>query len=136
MSGIQITEAGTSVQIKIKKGAYFIIGSIALIAGIIGAFLPVLPTTPFILLSAWCYIRSSEKVYDWLINNEKFGKTIEDYHTGKGITKSTKTKSISMMWLAIIISSYIYIEKVWLVGILLLTAISVTAYIMKQPTAE
>lgn len=121
---------------KFKKGAYFIIGSIALVAGIIGAFLPVLPTTPFILLAAWCYIRSSKQLYEWLINNERFGKTIEDYHTGKGITKSTKIKSISMMWIAIIISSYVSIEKTWLVGLLLITAISVTAYLLKQPTAE
>lgn len=134
--GIQITETDSSIIVKIKKGSYFIIGSIALVAGMIGAFLPVLPTTPFILLAAWCYIRSSDQVYDRLINDERFGKTIEDYHTGKGITKPTKTKSITMMWITILISSYIYIEKIWLVGILLITAVSVTAYILRQPTAE
>jgi uncharacterized membrane protein YbaN (DUF454 family) len=94
-----------------------------------------LPTTPFILLAAWCFIRSSDQVYERLINDERFGKTIEDYNTGKGITKPTKIKAITMMWLAILISAYIYMDKIWIVGILFITAISVTAYIMKHPTA-
>ena len=119
---------------KIKKGAYFIVGTISLVLGIIGAFLPVLPTTPLILLSAWCYIRSSKKFYEWLINNERFGKTIEDYHNGLGISKNTKVNAIVMMWLMISISAYFFITSIPLITFLYLIAISVTFYIYMQPT--
>ena len=121
---------------KIKKGAYFIVGTIALVLGVIGAFLPVLPTTPLILLSAWCYIRSSEKFYEWLISNKRFGKTIEDYHSGLGISKNTKVKAIVMMWLMISISTYFFITSIPLSAFLFLIAISVTFYIYMQPTLE
>jgi len=121
---------------KIKKGAYFILGTIALIIGIIGTFLPVLPTTPLILLAAWCYIRSSKKFYNWLISNERFGKTIEDFHTGRGITKNTKIRAIIMMWLMITISAYYFITSTPLIVFLYLIAVSVTFYLYRQPTLE
>ena len=121
---------------KIKKGAYFIVGTMALILGIIGAFIPVLPTTPLILLAAWCYIRSSKKFYEWLINNERFGKTIEDYHEGRGITKNTKIRAIGMMWLMITISAYFFITSIPIIAFLYLIAVSVTFYLYRQPTLE
>jgi uncharacterized membrane protein YbaN (DUF454 family) len=133
---MKIYEGNESIASKIVKGAYFVIGSISLLAGIIGLFLPVIPTTPFILLSGWCYLRSSEKIYSWLIKNETFGKTIEDYHTGKGINKSTKTKAISLMWLTISISVIFFVSNLYLRGTLLTTAILVSIYIIKQPTIE
>ena len=121
---------------RIKKGAYFVVGTLALVLGVIGAFLPVLPTTPLILLAGWCYIRSSKEFYDWLISNERFGKTIEDYHSGRGITKNTKTRAIVMMWLMITISAYFFITSIELIAFLYMIAISVSFYIYKQPTLE
>ena len=94
-----------SVAGSMKKGVYFIVGSISLAAGVVGVFLPVIPTTPFILLSAWCFFRSSEKVYQWVISNKKFGPTIENYQEGRGITKKTKIRAIVMMWLTISLSA-------------------------------
>ena len=127
---------GVSVLVKIKKGAYFIVGTLALILGVIGAFLPVLPTTPLILLAAGCYIRSSKKYYEWLISNEKYGKTIEDYQTGRGITKNTKIRAIGLMWLMITLSVYFYITSIPIIAFLYLIAISVTFYLYRQPTIE
>ncbi len=121
---------------KIKKVAYFVVGTLALVLGIIGAFLPVLPTTPLILLAGWCYLRSSSEFYEWLISNERFGKTIEDYHSGKGITRNIKKRAIVMMWLMISISSYFFITSIELIAFLYLIAISVSVYIYKQPTLE
>lgn len=121
---------------KIKKGAYFVVGTLALVLGIIGAFLPVLPTTPLILLAGWCYLRSSSEFYEWLISNERFGKTIEDYHSGKGITRNTKKRAIVMMWLMISISSYFFITSIELIAFLYMIAISVSVYIYRQPTLD
>ncbi len=121
---------------KIKKGTYFVVGTLALILGAIGAFLPVLPTTPFVLLSAWCFIRSSDKFYNWLTSNKTFGKTIEDYHNGRGITKNTKIRAVLMMWTTITISVYFFITSMQLTAFMYITAVSVTFYIYRQPTLD
>jgi len=127
-----LEQESVSFLVKIKKGAYFILGTIALILGVIGAFLP----TPLILLAAGCYIRSSKKFYEWLISNEKYGKTIEDYQTGRGITKNTKIRAIGMMWLMITLSVYFFITSIPLIVFLYLIAISVTFYLYRLPTIE
>jgi uncharacterized membrane protein YbaN (DUF454 family) len=131
-----LKQESVSFLVKVKKGAYFIVGTLALILGIIGAFLPVLPTTPLILLAAGCYLRSSKRFYEWLISNDKYGKTIEDYHTGRGITKNTKIRAIGLMWLMITISVYFFITSIPLIAFLYLIAISVSVYLYRQPTIE
>lgn len=118
----------------LKKSFYFIIGSIALAAGFVGIFLPVLPTTPFVLLAAWCFFRSSPRLYEWVINNERFGDTIENYHQGKGITKAIKIKAIVMMWLALSVSVYFTITSFQLIALLYAIAIAVTVYLIRLPT--
>jgi len=79
-------------------------GTISLALGIIGIVIPVLPTTPFLLLAAACYARSSEKFYKWLIGNRFFGKYILNYKEGRGIPARIKVLSITFLWAAIIIS--------------------------------
>lgn len=120
----------------VKKGIYFIVGSISLAAGVLGVFLPVIPTTPFILLSAWCFFRSSEKIYEWVISNETFGPTIENYQEGRGITKNTKIRAIVMMWLAISASVYFFISNMYLIAFLYLIAILVSIYLYRLPTMK
>ena len=118
----------------LKKGIYLIVGTISLAAGIVGIFLPVLPTTPFILLSAWCFFRSSSKIYNWVISNERFGPTVENYQEGRGITRPTKVKAIVMMWLTITASIYLTIRNMYLIALLYLIAIGVTIYLYRLPT--
>jgi uncharacterized membrane protein YbaN (DUF454 family) len=120
----------------LKKGIYFVIGSISLVAGIIGIFLPVIPTTPFVLLSAWCFFRSSEKIYQWVISNKRFGPTIENYQEGRGITLNTKIRAVVMMWLTITLSIYFFISNLYIIALLYSISISVTFYIYKLPTLE
>ena len=120
----------------VRKGVYFVIGSISLAAGVIGVFLPVIPTTPFILLSAWCFFRSSEKIYQWVISNERFGPTIENYQEGRGITKNTKIRAIVMMWLAITLSVYFFITNIYLIALLYVIAVGVSIYLFRLPILE
>lgn len=110
-------------------------GSLALVAGIIGVFLPILPTTPFVLLSAWCFFRSSDKLYEWVINNETFGPTIMNYQQGKGITQKTRIRAIVMMWATISVSAYFFVSNLYLIAIMYLVAISVSVYLYRLPTA-
>ena len=120
----------------LKKGIYLIVGSISLAAGLVGVFLPIIPTTPFILLSAWCFFRSSERLYQWVISNERFGPTIKNFHGGKGITKKMKTRAIVMMWLTISLSVYFYINNIYLIALLYIIAIGVSIYLYKLPTMK
>lgn len=127
-------EDTSSIISKVKKGTYFIVGSISLIIGIIGLFLPVVPTTPLILLSAWCFFRSSSRFYEWVTSNERFGPTIKNYQEGRGITKATKIKAIIMMWLTISLSAYFYIRNYYIITLLYIISASVTIYLYKLPT--
>ena len=70
-------------------------GTVSVLLGILGIILPLLPTTPFLLLAAASYAKSSEKFYNWLINNRFFGNYIRNYREGKGIPLRVKISAIS-----------------------------------------
>ena len=114
---------------KFKRILYFTAGTICLILGIIGIFFPILPTTPFLLLTAGCYARSSEKAYNWLLNNRLFGQYIRNYKEGKGMPLKIKIFTISMLWITIIISIVI-MSLIWVKVLLLIIAIAVTTHIV------
>lgn len=69
--------------------------------GVIGMFVPLLPTTIFLILAAWCFARSSAKFHSWLHSNRLFGKYLSDYRSGKGMTIKSKVFSISILFLGI-----------------------------------
>lgn len=96
--------------------------------------MPLLPTTPFLLLAAACYIRSSEKFYNWLINNKYLGKYIKHYIEGTGIPLKGKIFSITILWFTILISAIFVIHIIWVKILLLVIAIGVTIHILKHPT--
>jgi len=117
----------------IKKYLFIILGSVSVILGVIGFFLPLIPTTPFILFAAYCYLRSSKKLYNKLINNKYLGIYIKNYMENKGIPLKFKIYSISLLWISIIISSII-INKNLVSFILIFIAIFVTLHIIKIKT--
>ncbi len=77
------------------------VGIISLGLGILGAFLPLLPTTPFLLLSAACFVRSSEKLYNWLMSHKLLGPYIQSFREGKELPLKTKLVIIAFVWLSI-----------------------------------
>ena len=81
----------------VAKILWIILGSLFVIIGGIGAVVPGLPTTLFLILAAACYIRSSQKLYDWLITNKTFGPYLKDYREGKGMPRNAKILAISMI---------------------------------------
>lgn len=74
-----------------------IAGSVFVVLGVIGAFLPVLPTTPFLLLAAACYARASTRFYNFLLNNRSFGPTILEWQRHRSIPWRTKLWAIALM---------------------------------------
>lgn len=103
----------------IYKYALIISGFLSLFLGIVGIFLPILPTTPFVLLAGICFAHSSPKIYDKLINMKYLGKLITDYRAGKGLSKSAIITSILLLWLMMFIS-ILYVVKLVLLKILLI----------------
>ena len=90
----------------LKKKIYICVGLLAVGLGIIGAFLPVMPTVPFLLVALFCFERSSKKYHDMILNNKYFGKVLRDYYEGKGLTISVKIKAILFLSCGIGFSFY------------------------------
>ena len=87
--------------IQLKRVLLIISGTLALLLGVLGIVLPLIPTTPLLLLAAACYVRSSEKLYQWLVTNKWFGHYIRDYRDGKGIPLKAKVTGVIVLWLSI-----------------------------------
>ena len=80
------------------KTLYIVIGTISLALGILGIFLPLLPTTPFLLLTAALYFKGSSRLYNWLLNHRYFGPYIRNYRENKAIPLRAKIVSLVLMW--------------------------------------
>jgi len=98
--------------------------------GIIGIFVPILPTTPFLLLAAACYMRSSERFYRWLTNNRVFGAYVRNYIEGRGMAIRIKLATILLLWLAIGLSIAFAIQSLVIRIILTSIAVGVTVHIV------
>lgn len=118
------------------KYLYIFLGSISLALGVLGIFLPVLPTTPFLLLTAALYFKSSERLYLWLIRQPKLGPYILNFREHRAITKRTKIVSIAMMWCTISISAFCFVPLIWVRILMFVIAIAVTWHIMSFKTIK
>lgn len=113
--------------------ALLTLGWLSVVLGVVGIFLPVLPTTPFLLLAAACFARSSERFYNWLVNHPKLGPWIRDYLDGNGIPLKGKVYAIGLMWVSISFSCYL-VPMFWARTFMLTSAVCVTIYILRQKT--
>lgn len=114
-----------------KKWIYIALGVFFVGLGFLGAFLPVLPTTPFLLLALWLFSRSSERWKHWLLTNRFCGKYLRDYHNGNGIPKRVKLYTLILLWAGIAWSAFGVIESWWVRCVLLAIAIGVTIHILR-----
>lgn len=121
------------VQNKVLKATLIIFGVFFTFLGVVGIFVPVLPTTPFLLLAAACWFRSSKRFYHWLLNNKYLGKFIRNYRENKGIPLRAKIISISLLWLSISYSIYL-LNNIYLGILLLCIAIGVTIHLTRIRT--
>lgn len=111
----------------------FVIGWISFVLGMIGLLLPVVPTTPFLLLSAACFLRSSPRFYVWLTEHRWWGKYIRYYLNGQGIPRRIKILIIAMLWITILTSSLLIVKIHWLSVMMISVAAIMSFYIMRQP---
>lgn len=118
-----------------KKALYNIVGILAVIMAVLGVFLPVLPTTPFLLLASACFMRGSTRLHHWLLNNKFFGSYIITIQAGLGIPLRTKFFAISVLWLSIALSAW-QIPWLWLQCLMLVPGTAVTIYLLKMKTLK
>ena len=118
------------VENPVLRTVLFISGFILVGLGVLGMFLPLLPTTVFLLLAAWCFARSSERFYRWVHYNRLFGKYIRDYQSGNGMTIRSKIVSITVLWIGILASSYWGTESFYVRLMLILIAVGVTWHLV------
>ncbi|EHO18365.1 hypothetical protein HMPREF9466_02322 [Fusobacterium necrophorum subsp. funduliforme 1_1_36S] len=119
----------------VKRNILLGIAWISLILGGIGIFLPLLPTTPFILLSAFCFQKSSERFHQWILNSPIFGKYIRDYQEQKGITLKNKIVAVTFMALGMSFSAY-KVPNIYMRISLLVIFIAVSYHIFKIKTLK
>ena len=108
---------------------YIALGTFSLVMGIIGIFLPVLPTTPLLLLTAYCYYRGSERMYGWLMNHPLFGKHIRNFRENRIIPRKVKTCTLLLLWASLLFCAYI-LSPIWLKCLMIGIAIGVTWHIL------
>ena len=119
-----------------KKIILMAIGTVTLILGFIGVFLPVIPTTPFVLISLACFVNTSEKMHHFIMTNKYLGPYARAYASGEGIPKKAKFKAVFLIWITIGFSVTFILEPLPLRIMLLVIATIVSTYIFTRPTAQ
>ena len=120
----------------ITKRFLVICGFLSVGLGIAGMFLPLLPTTPFLLLAAVCFAKSSKKAHAWLLTNRWCGEYIRNYQENKGIALRHKIISLSLLWVTIGYSIFFIVHYLWLKALLFAIAVGVTVHILRMKTCE
>ena len=118
----------------VRRGVYFAIGSVSVAMGVIGIFVPLWPTTCFLLLAGWCFARSSRRAERWLHENRLFGRYLRDYRERGIISTRVRLTSVATLWLFIGISAILLASYAWVVALLLLVAGAVTLHLYSLPT--
>lgn len=118
----------------IKKYAFTLLGGIFTGLALLGVFLPLLPTTPFLLLAAFFFLRSSEKHYRWLLNHRIFGKYLRNYLNNRSIPGRVKYGVLIVLWLTIALSVIVVLESSLLRICLIVIASAVTIHILSLKT--
>jgi uncharacterized membrane protein YbaN (DUF454 family) len=121
---------------QIRKSIWIFGGTVLIGLGVLGIFLPVLPTTPFLLLAAFCYGRGSERFYHWLVYRSWVGGYILNYQSGHGLPLKQKVLTITLLWLTIGSTIGLVTLAWWLKAALVVVAIGVTIHLTWMKTLQ
>lgn len=115
---------------------YLISGFLLVGIGVIGIFLPILPTTIFLILASACFLKSSPKANDWLRNHKILGVYVKNYQDKTGLTVKAKVFNIALLWIMILSSAFFFTEKLFIKLILLAIAVGVTIHLLMVKTKK
>lgn len=117
-----------------RKWLLITLGILSVALGMVGVFVPVLPTTPFLLLAAGCFVRSSDRLYNWLIHHKWFGDYIRHYREHRAVTLKSKIIALVMLWGVIGYTAFGVIDNWWIRGVLGVIAVGVTLHLLHLRT--
>ncbi|MFN2442967.1 MAG: YbaN family protein [Thermoanaerobaculia bacterium] len=120
---------------RVVRALYVVLGLLCVGLGVLGMVLPLVPTTPLLLLAAFFFARSSDRFYGWLLANRWFGRTIRDYRDGRGLTLRDKVVTIAVLWLTVGPSVVFLLPVWWGRALMLAIATGVTIHLWRLPTA-
>ncbi|MEW6216612.1 MAG: YbaN family protein [Candidatus Bipolaricaulota bacterium] len=101
---------------------------------VLGWILPIMPATPFLLLAAWCFARSSPRLHRWLHGNRLFGRYLRDYEEGRGLPWTWKAATLALIWGSVAFSATFIARATWLRLLLGVTTLGMTWHILRLPT--
>jgi len=110
------------------------VGALSVVLGVLGMVLPLLPTTVFLLLAAWCFSKSSPRFHSWLLNNRLLGGYSSAYHEGRGMSLRDKWITLATLWVGIGITAVFFVDVLWVRLLLIAIAVGVTAHLVRLPT--
>ena len=118
------------------RAAFLGAGVLSLGLGILGVFLPVLPTTPFVLLAAACFARSSDRFYRWLLAHRSFGPMVREWRTHRSIPYRTKLVAIALMAASLSASIVFFVRPAWLQAALAVFGVGLAVWLYRIPSRD
>lgn len=118
------------------KVLLFLTGSLSLGIGVLGIFVPGLPTTVFLLGAAACYVKSSDRMYNWLLRHQILGRYIRTYRTHRAMPLKSKIIALTLMWSMIGLSVFVFIDQFWVQLIVILSGFVGTVVIIRVKTMK
>ena len=127
--------AAESLPGPLRRLVYFGIGAVSVVLGVIGIFVPLWPTTCFLLLAAWCFARSSRRAERWLYENRLFGRYLADYRERGVVSPRVRITTVVTLWIFIGVSAVV-LREAWVAALLVLIAGAVTLHLYSLPSSE
>lgn len=124
--------------VRLRRGLLLVAGVMAVGLGVVGVVVPMLPTTPFLLLAAACFLRSSERMYRWLLANPVFGEHLRRYRAGEGLPLASKVATVVLLWATLALSAFVAVPpRLWWVRVILAAVgIGVTTHLLRIKTRK
>ncbi len=122
---------------RVPRPVLLAIGWSSVALGLIGVVVPGLPTTTFLIIAAWCFIRSSDSAYRWLLAHRVLGPYVRDYLSGKGMPARSKVIALAMMWTACVSSAWFFIPNLFgKIAVLSCAVIGTYIMLVRVPTSD
>ncbi len=113
---------------------FILLGSLSLVLAVVGIFLPLLPTTPLLLLAAALYLRSSPRLYEWLLNHKYLGSYIRNFREYRAIPLRAKIVSVALIWITLLYCALWVVPQIWIKILLIGLAVALTIHILSFKT--
>ncbi len=118
------------------RGVFLVLGTLALVLGVLGIFLPLLPTTPFVLLAAACYARGSRRFYEWLLAQRTFGPIVHEWQQHRSIPYKAKIAAVVLMSLTLGTSIMFFVRPLWLKAVLAVFGLALAVWLYRMPSRD